>query len=143
MRISDWSSDVCSSDLLCRAAAVLDVIADGIAAARRADQRHLRRAGAPHHLGDDLLELLALFLGRGAQALRCRIDAARQRIGEVDGEQPVAGKAVALPAPESGVPQRGGIAVAMQDRKSGVWGKSVSVRVAPGGGRIIKKKKRY
>src|SRR3546814_20418228 len=102
MRISDWSSDVCSSDLelaqehvgavefaadqhlvgdddavvrraaehrmadLCRAAAGLDVIADGIAAARRADQSPLRRAGAPPPLGDELLELLARFLRRGA-----------------------------------------------------------------------------
>src|SRR3546814_13257813 len=91
MRISDWSSDVCSSDLFAQFFALgfgNTVAKDLYGALLRRDlarggaqQRSLARPGAAHH-GNDL-------------------------------------------AP---------------DRKSVVWGKSVSVRVDLGGRRIIKKK---
>ena len=51
------------------AAAVLDVVADRIAAARIADQRHARRAGAALQFLDGLAEFAALVLGRGAVRL--------------------------------------------------------------------------
>src|SRR3546814_12857050 len=52
MRISDWSSDVCSSDLLARYASLEDALADGRFAAQADDLRLYRRiammdAGAP------------------------------------------------------------------------------------------------
>src|SRR3546814_12910038 len=105
MRISDWSSDVCSSDLFgvgevaALAAPALGDQAAGAVDARRVKLHELhvlqRQAGAQHHG----VAVAGLRVGAGA--------------GEVD-------------AP---------------DRKSVVSGKSVSVRVGIGGGRIIKKKK--
>src|SRR3546814_16594189 len=88
MRISDWSSDVCSSDL---------VIADQ--AARRAAEGDARLAAARRtHIGEVGLADLHLFDHRA-------------RMFVVD----------------------------VEDRKSVVSGKSVSVRVDLGGRRIIKK----
>src|SRR3546814_20145019 len=97
MRISDWSSDVCSSDL-CGQGQVA---------------RALRR-------------------------LRCGV---RDRRGPVQPEYPGHEGALARPFTRArclGL-ARGG--VLSGDRKSGVEGKSVSVRVDLGGRRIIKKKK--
>src|SRR3546814_14193615 len=114
MRISDWSSDVCSSDLF------LDT----------ADQHHpLLRL-----IHDEIEELR----GAGevlAKRLRTRIEVdedkaailieQRQRLELV--------KRVSLEVRRIGFRS-------VQDRKSVVWGKSVSVGVDSGGGRIIKKK---
>src|SRR3546814_18449880 len=105
MRISDWSSDVCSSDI-----AGVDAQAGGagVGGFQRAlivemnvgDNRNLRRA-------DDLAQ-------RGG------------RIGVGAGNTDQVGAR---------------ILAAAEDRKSGVEGKSVAVRVACGGSRIIKKNK--
>src|SRR3546814_5030268 len=96
MRISDWSSDVCSSDL--------DMLAV---------DPDLRHAGAA-------AGLLAHFLALGSV------------IGDID-----LGIGLAFPVEQC----LGARAVATQDRKSVVEGKSVSVRVDLGGRCIIKKNK--
>src|SRR3546814_11924966 len=100
MRISDWSSDVCSSDLLpgqpegaLRDDVALDLVGDAVD--RRGRREH---EGLGVHAG-----LYAVPVGKRA-------------VGAEDLD----------PEP---------------DRKSVVSGKSVSVRVDPGGRRIIKKKK--
>src|SRR3546814_16721887 len=84
MRISDWSSDVCSSDL------------DGFAIAAALPRDRLRRAF--------WAGIRILMFGHAVSRAFSRI-------------------------------------VQILDRKSVVWGKSVSVRVDLGGRRIIKKKK--
>src|SRR3546814_11658625 len=90
MRISDWSSDVCSSDLERSTQECRDL---GPRPARRAGAQPAGKCAAP----DDTL---------------CH-------------------RAAALSAESFSAPR---------DRKSGVWGKSVSVRVDFGVGRIIKTK---
>src|SRR3546814_15296200 len=95
MRISDWSSDVCSSDL-----------SDGY---RR--RHRLHRAGLPRRARDD---------GGVAAAHLRRLPALR----------PVWSLSAGPARPSS-------------DRKSVVWGQSVSVRVEHGGRRIIKTKKSH
>src|SRR3546814_12865669 len=105
MRISDWSSDVCSSDL----------------AALFHPQDHPRRLaghaavaqGVLHQHGEHLLQVARVDqYGQG-----------RYAVAELDLVQV----------------GRDGFEV---DRKSVVWGKSVSVRVDLGGRRLIKKKNR-
>src|SRR3546814_14771433 len=93
MRISDWSSDVCSSDL---------------------DRAQCR--------GDVLA-----VLGGDHHAQRIDDPVTRER---VDLEPQLVGRQHLL-------------ALHREDRKSDVWGKSVSVRVDLGGRRIIKKKKQH
>src|SRR3546814_11997649 len=94
LRISDWSSDVCSSDL------------------GQGPRRRLRRDPPQPHppLRADGRQLGGVAGARRRRRLRWR------RVRDAD--------------------LRG----ALGDRKSGVWGKSVSVRVDLGGRRIIKKK---
>ncbi len=101
------------------AATVPDEVADRIAAARIADQRDARRSGAVSHGLDGLGKLAALVLGRGMIGLRHRVVTARQRIGEVDRDQPVRRNPVGLHPPQRGHPQGGVVAVAMheQDRR--------------------------
>src|SRR3546814_12391180 len=99
MRISDWSSDVCSSDLLA-------------AIGRRRDVARDRAA---------------FGVLRDAHAFA----------GAVIGPAVIAADDIAVLAPALGELCR---AVAA-DRKSVVLGKSVSVSIAFGGRRIIKKKK--
>src|SRR3546814_14790885 len=94
MRISDWSSDVCSSDL---------------------DDRDQQRRDP--QLPDQTE--IGRWQGERRQALRNSAD-------EID--------AAILEIEDNGGEDRG------EDRKSVVWGKSTSVRVDLGGGRIIKKK---
>src|SRR3546814_20292737 len=90
MRISDWSSDVCSSDLLQRAGDREDLLVEH---GDFLDRHSLALQPAQEGFGD------------------ChQVDAAAQQL--------------------------------LQDRKSVVEGKSVSVRVDLGGRRIIKKKKK-
>src|SRR3546814_17472859 len=93
MRISDWSSDVCSSDL-------------------------------------DALHLVA-----GAACVQQQVGAfARQPQGGGPADAPRGA------GDESGLSGQKAIAFLWQDRKSVVWGKSVSVSVDLGGRRIMKKK---
>src|SRR3546814_12254766 len=114
MRISDWSSDVCSSDLL--------------AAGNRLEYQVDRRALFDHLQGRrDMGEHAAL--GRNIEALAHGIqqvqqaDAVRHAVaGRVDADHRIAD-------------------AEQQDRKSDVEGKSVSVRVDPGGRRSSKKQK--
>src|SRR3546814_20626862 len=101
MRISDWSSDVCSSDLLTQQAFPRRHIGQG-----------KRIEGAP-----DTLQRRLNMRQRAAQ-----------RIG--------AGDLMRLQPRPIEVLQ-----LQMQDRKSVVEGKSVSVRVDLGGRRIIQKQK--
>src|SRR3546814_18019319 len=115
MRISDWSSDVCSSDLLVRRLAI---------PADAARQRHKRFARA--RLGGQVDDAAAEFAGkirRIAFLNEGRID----DVGRKDVERDAALQRL-------GAGQR-------RDRKSVVSGKSGSVRVDLGGRRTIKKKK--
>src|SRR3546814_11574318 len=93
LRISDWSSDVCSSDL------------------RGIQGQHLAHDQAAHDGNAQRLAQLETFTYTQRQR-QCAQQRGRRR--HHDGAE---------------------------DRKSVVWGKSVSVRVGLGGRRIIKKKK--
>src|SRR3546814_20566928 len=145
MRISDWSSDVCSSDLslagnrsgrsdrgivprnpgfdvrLQFLARLHDFACKLRFASGLVDR--FRRSRRTNHLGHDL-RIGADANGVGAGFVGEVIALDRRVIG-VGGCQ-----AVSLPLDESG------------DRKSVVWGKSVSVRVDLGGRSCIKKKKK-
>src|SRR3546814_20765139 len=100
MRISDWSSDVCSSDLPQRL-----VDADEVREARR-------QIDVPATIFALLPTLIGSHRDIAEQHRRLRV-----------------GHAPVIEEPD--------------DRKSVVQGKSVSVRVDSGGGRLIKKKKHY
>src|SRR3546814_14974632 len=111
MRISDWSSDVCSSDL---SANELGAVTDGRhCSAEREGQDRRQGGGCAHELADkrkrkeEAGDIGRYGIARQAQHQRVAQPARHQRL----------------------------------DRKSGVSGKSVSVRVALGGRRIIKKNK--
>src|SRR3546814_16384988 len=108
LRISDWSSDVCSSDLLGRRPDLWQQQRLGHRHARRACHS-LRDAAAPSH--------------------RPRRRCSAGRHGR--GDEPTA----PATAPHTDLGPG-------QDRKSVVWGKSVSVRVGLGGRRIITKKQK-
>src|SRR3546814_14728320 len=117
MRISDWSSDVCSSDLR-----------------RRAHRSRQPGAGFP-------------------VSLRSRATDRPQAVRRDPRTRRYAGRIVS--APRRGIARRAAVRDAFAvpqgrlaamppragDRKSGVQGKSVSVRVDLGGRRILKKKK--
>src|SRR3546814_11890099 len=103
MRISDWSSDVCSSDL----------------ARPRRFHRQMDRAGGPRPAAH-------------RRHRRRTRDARRGGAGDRAG--------IARGAGGTGQDRRPGYPRSRADRKSVVSGKSVSVRVALGGRRIMKKK---
>src|SRR3546814_17852674 len=105
MRISDWSSDVCSSDLR--------LIGD--ARLMSGDARKLLRVGLANYAAGALLMPYGRF-AEAALAERHDVERLAQRFG-VSFEQ-----------------------VCHRERKRGVSGKSVAVRVESGGGRSIKKK---
>src|SRR3546814_12720062 len=113
MRISDWSSDVCSSD------PVVGHV-DGIAA-----ESGLRRGDTVLAVGDRVFQtwdgmqmaLLPHALDREDVELRVRDAGGHERVRELE-----------LSALPEGL-----------DRKSVVWGTSVSVRVDLGGGGMIQK----
>src|SRR3546814_17517742 len=119
MRISDWSSDVCSSDLAAPAAGA----APSWARASNRRARACRRGGARggrscRHLGGVITLLLAEARAhRGEPVAHAAADEAEEERDEEDREE------------------GGG------DRNGVVGGKSVSVRVDLGGRRIRKKKK--
>src|SRR3546814_12168263 len=96
MRISDWSSDVCSSDLVARAVQAFD--GDALAAEEIGQLAQDARLVRRHHLDD-----------------------VGQQVG-LNGLRP------------------GAVTDQLQDRKSVVMGKSVSVRVDIGGRRLLQKK---
>src|SRR3546814_20839789 len=102
MRISDWSSDVCSSDL--------DVDDDIVPVPMDHDRfGHQRCFGA-----------VEIFDEGGDPALVVKLHLVPFGMAGVDHEQSNAG-------------------IEERERQSGGWVKSVAVRVARGGGRIIKK----
>src|SRR3546814_21014101 len=116
MRISDWSSDVCSSDL----------VDDLLLAAGNGLRRHLdAEVAARHHYGV-----------RQGNELRQAVE--RRRLLDLGHD----GGAVADQAARLGQVLRpldeGEGDPVDTDRKSVVWGKSVSVSVDLGGRRIIK-----
>src|SRR3546814_14890726 len=110
MRISDWSSDVCSSDLA---------------------QRH-HVVGCEHRVRPRRggLQLAASAVAGGL--VEVALQDPRPCVGQARG-QLVAVAAQALGGVE--------VVAGAGDRKSGVEGKSVSVRVDLGGRRIINKKR--
>src|SRR3546814_18296353 len=118
MRISDWSSDVCSSDL--------DV---AVGAHRRRGGQFRKRARAAEQQDR-----------RDRQQDQPRDD----REPPVDRYQPRRRRDRPRPGTERGrqrdQPAETPPLLVGEDRKSGVWGKRVSVRVSLGGGRVLKKK---
>src|SRR3546814_19436562 len=138
MRISDWSSDVCSSDLIAigdadprlvmRGVIEADVVADGgvrpwiaCGGLRLCRPRHQREDRARQNMP---LHMFPFFFLRTV-------------IGACDTEGPEQGPEGALPDDKYDL-----ILLSHQDRKSVVRGKSGSVRVDPGGRSINKKKKK-
>src|SRR3546814_11036945 len=109
MRISDWSSDVCSSDLLPDALFVIDIGHEDIAVLEA------KKLGIPviavvdTNYNPDLVDYAIPGNDDAIRAIQLYARAAADAI--------------------------------LEDRKSAVKGKSVSVRVNLGGRRIIKKKK--
>src|SRR3546814_20368962 len=116
MRISDWSSDVCFSDLPLAVGLRLDLAADA-AAARRVRHQHAIAAGQRQIGGQRRALVAALFLDDLHQHDLPALD---------DFLDLVAAEHVGAPT--------------TADRKSVVSGKRVSVRVDIGGRSIIKKK---
>src|SRR3546814_10953280 len=114
MRISDWSSDVCSSDL-----------------------------SLPH--GADLRVRFAHSAGQLREALRPQYSLPFPIAPEVPADEDGIGRARCLERSGVGAAERrcrsGADEPLHEDRKSVVWGKSGSVSVDLGGGRIIKKNK--
>src|SRR3546814_20368460 len=129
MRISDWSSDVCSSDLRARGISKI-----------AADAQHLRG-------GDPWGNRHAT--GKGFPCLICR--GVTQRRGYVSGLDDIPRERDQYPhaRPRTAEPRNvAGLgddvqavwklqAGRMGNRKSVVWGKSVSVRVGLGGRRLM------
>src|SRR3546814_7577939 len=122
MRISDWSSDVCSSGL--ELDLDLHVACDGQQGRAHLLHQHLARLGEAVDVGVVAVADVGQLLGQrivvvaAAEAERGQGDAGLALVGD----------------------QRLQCAL-VEDRKSVVSGKSVSVRVDLGGRRIIKKKK--
>src|SRR3546814_18670845 len=118
MRISDWSSDVCSSDLLPRDHALRLALAKAQAVARGPDEIVLA--------GDT-----CVGAGRRILPKADTPEMVRQCLELLSGRRHAVWSAVAVLA---------GSGRLRRVRKSVVWGKSVSVGVALGGGGLIKKK---
>src|SRR3546814_16608372 len=119
MRISDWSSDVCSSDLPQRA---------GAAEARELQPRRRMPLGdVAGHVDAAEIE---------GHALRARPLQRREAVARLFETDPEATR-----QPVDIVAQRagGGAEARLGDRKSVVWGTVGSVRVDLGGRRLLKK----
>src|SRR3546814_15111059 len=112
MRISDWSSDVCSSDL------------------------HQPGADGSHQETDR-------ENARGAPQLSGAVFAGEEMLGEIEGEGRIGIPVIPFHQIAGGTADDRLQALALigwRDRKSVGKGRSVSVRVDPGGSRYIKKK---
>src|SRR3546814_16715774 len=112
MRISDWSSDVCSSDL-----------------ATRPTTPSSKRGGT-NGSSTRTRTRMGSIAPSVAGTLRRTASSPAPRNRDAGGEH----------RDQQRVRCRGRGVVAAADRKSVVWGKSVSVRVDLGGGRLLKKK---
>src|SRR3546814_17780283 len=118
MRISDWSSDVCSSDL--QGGMVAEPVAHGSQCRRQGG------FGAKPRLQGAGLQQAVAQTAQIARATAIQAEP-RQRAGEIGHALQRTTDIVAQPH-------------TVEDRKSVVSGKSVSVRVDLGGRRIIQKK---
>src|SRR5262249_8945136 len=98
-----------------RRSAILDVVADRIAAARTADQCDARSSGPAFQCGDRLRKLAALVFARRALVLRDRVVAARKGIGEIDREHALARDCVRFHAPDRSDPEGGMITIAVDE----------------------------
>src|SRR3546814_17951420 len=127
MRISDCSSDVCSSDLIALGEQDLAVLGDGNGGARNVAARK-RRSHEPIQPRFDISAVERS--SAGFQAFR--------RLGRIAGRRRC-GRRMPGPPKERA---RDATAQAERDRKSFAEGKSVSGRVERGGGSIIKRKTR-
>src|SRR3546814_20707857 len=128
MRISDWSSDVCSSDLL-----VLDRLPLGKNVADR-------RGVGGQVVGHEAIDLIWIDAARRPDVpplfgVRRIGHVEIAEVGDREYDVPAAIKLIVRLAARAAVEH------APEDRQSVVSGKSVSVRVDLGGRRIIKKKK--
>src|SRR3546814_16458049 len=126
MRISDWSSDVCSSDLQ---RSLDDRIKMLLLIWSLTHGMSDRDFCPSHHIYIGLLDV-----SRGFE------DVAERCSDQIDHGDEGMGVSVASCPGASGLEdtvERLHAGVAVGDRKSVGWGKSVSVRVDPGGGRII------
>src|SRR3546814_5314005 len=114
MRISDWSSDVCSSDLEGQRPSRMDVIPAGPTRRRRSAEAKARIIASSFEPGANIAEIARTHGLLPQQLYAWRHDS-------IPGKR-LAGKKLSF------VP-----AVIEEDRKSVVWGKGVSVRLDPGG----------
>src|SRR3546814_17446154 len=127
MRISDWSSDVCSSDLLREADGVSPLPPHRLAGGGAgAGGDRVRRVRAPVERRPQLPGLADLLRSRRVADRRQRSRRPRRQ------RDPPGGGAQGLAR----------TAASHEDRKSVVSGKRVSVRVDLGGSRINKKQKK-
>src|SRR3546814_11254409 len=141
MRISDWSSDVCSSDLdyVFTTGGIGpthdDITVDAIAAA----------LGVPVVYHPQALAILERHYARRGEPLT----EARKRMARVpEGAALIENRMSGAPGIRignvfmmAGVPHiTAGLLDALTDRKRGVWGTSVLVRVGLGGGPLLIKK---
>src|SRR3546814_17838498 len=113
MRISDWSSDVCSSDLL-RGDRISMVF-----------QERMTSLNPLHNIEKQVNEVLILHKGLNAAAARTRTLELLRLVGIPDAEK-----------------RLGAYPHELSDRTSVVSGKSASVSGDHGGARIIQKKKK-
>src|SRR3546814_15225408 len=134
MRISDWSSDVCSSDLVAWKREIGEVKFGRPQLGRRHPDQDREQMARLRKLLTELWNFAAIGL-----ILALRVEHFDQRafarlaafLGEIDVAQ------VFLEECVGGVDQvadRGDRQHLIEDRKSGVWGKSVAGRVGTGGG---------
>src|SRR3546814_15933811 len=121
MRISDWSSDVCSSDLRVRIAVQVGVTGKGTGAIGVAGNTRAREAT---RLDVGFTETDFDFRTETAEVI-------------TDGSFDIIASAM---IERSGIVERANIEVQALERKSVAAGKRVSVRVELGGLRFIKKK---
>src|SRR3546814_17948419 len=131
MRISDWSSDVCSSDLS------VDDAEDGettIPARKLFDIVRALPDGSKVAVSQTA-DKVTVQAGRSRFTLASPSANDFPSVAEVEATARVS-------VPESGLKEliaRTAFAMAQQDRKTDVWGKSVSVRVHLRGRRLTKK----
>src|SRR3546814_15393261 len=135
MRISDWSSDVCSSDLIGKPANLPPPAHHGI----QYKAAHARKRGEDHEAGHQYGGREARHKPRlhiGDDQRRRQHEPRRRKQRRADPEE----QDRPLDAIEREARAQDAPAVAIGDRKSLVEGKSVTVRVDYRGRRSIKKK---
>src|SRR3546814_18955836 len=124
MRMSDWSSDVCSSDLHLRDTA------GHHAQSQRTQVQMSQRAQAQGREGGDQHRQHRADQGTSHERRRAAEELPVEMTTQSAADQPLTDLAATVGQADVQVPA---------DRKSVVWGRSVSVRVDLGGRRTIKK----